>query len=89
MENHTWRVRRDRDESLIHDHSMVDPPTKDFQQSPLLLIAKAYEKVQTHAHKFIHICSTSIIVITLVHALSLNYIPKRDRHTYKHTAAYP
>ena len=54
MENHTWRVCRDRAESLIHDHSMVDPPTKDFQQSPLLLIAKAYEKVQTHKHKFMH-----------------------------------
>ena len=76
MGNRTWHICRDRAESLIYDHSMVDPPTKDFQQSPILLIAKAYKKVQMHAHKFMHVCGTNRVVITLTHALNLNCIPK-------------
>ena len=37
-EDHTWRVLQGRAESLI---IMAGPPNKNFQQSPLLLIAKA------------------------------------------------
>ena len=48
--------------------------------------------MQTHAHKYMHICGTNRVTIALVRVLSPTYIPKAPRtyiQTCKHTAAHP